>query len=196
LHYSSAVDIVPEEKSIRLFYLMEQNWKDVWENFYRIHSRSFWFYIYKICGDEQMADDIFQESFVKFLKAKPTILNDRHMRAYLYKIAFRLFIDQKRRIKVERKAFEEEKQAFEKKLYSNGQESDILQTQEMEKTFIHLRPKYRMLLWLAYVEGYSYREIAELTGTKESSLKVQLFRAREELAKILKKKEYKGRRES
>jgi len=196
LHYSSVVDNVPQEKPIRSFYVMEQNWKDVWENFYRRYSRSFWFYIYKTCGDEQMADDIFQESFVKFLKAKPTILNDRHMKAYLYKIAFRLFIDQKRRIKVERKAFEEEKQEFEKRLHSNGQESDILQAQEMEKTFKHLKPKYRTLLWLAYVEGYSYREIAELTGTKENSLKVQLFRAREELAKVIKEKEQKGRRES
>jgi RNA polymerase sigma-70 factor (ECF subfamily) len=196
LFYSSVVDHISEEKPIRSFDLMEQNWKDVWENFYRRYSRSFWFYIYKTCGDEQMADDIFQESFVKFLKAKPTILNERHMRAYLHKIAFRLFIDQKRRIKVERKAFAEEKQEFEKRLHSNRQESDILQAQEMEKTFKHLKPKYRTLLWLAYVEGHSYREIAELTGTKESSLKVQLFRAREELAKVIKEKEHKGRSES
>jgi RNA polymerase sigma-70 factor (ECF subfamily) len=196
LHYSSVVDNVPLEKPVRSFHLMEQNWKDVWENFYRKHSRSYWFYIYKICGDEQMADDIFQESFVKFLKAKPAILNDKHMRAYLHKIAFRLFIDRKRRIKIEKKAFEEEKHAFEKRLHSNGQEPDFLQAQEMEKTFKHLKPKYRTLLWLAYVEGYSHREIAALTGTKESSLKVQLFRAREELAKIIKKKESKGRRTS
>lgn len=196
MFYSSFVDNAPQEKQIRSFYLMEENWKDIWENFYRNHSRSFWFYIYKICGNEQMADDIFQESFVKFLRAKPTILNDRHMRAYLYKIAFRLFIDQKRRIKIEKKAFEEEKQVFEKRLHSKGQESDILQAQEMEKIFAHLKPKYRTLLWLAYVEGYSYREIAALTGTKESSLKVHLFRAREELARIIKKKESNGRRES
>lgn len=175
---------------------MKQNWKDVWESFYKRHSRSFWLHIYKICGNEQMADDIFQESFVKFLKAKPTVLNDRHMRAYLYKIAFRIFIDKKRRIKVERKVFKEEINVVKNRVHSNGQESDILHTQEMEKTFKRLKPKNRMLLWLAYVEGYSYREIAELTGTKENSLKVQLFRARQELATILKEKEYKGRRES
>ncbi len=175
---------------------MEQNCKDVWENFYRRHSRSFWFYIYKICGNEQMADDIFQESFVKFLKAKPTILNERHMKAYLYKIAFRLFVDQRRRIKIERKAMDGEKQAFEKRLHSNRHESEPHQAEEMEKTFKHLRPKNRMLLWLAYVEGYSYREIAQITGTKENSLKVQLFRAREELAEVIKKREREGRWES
>jgi len=142
-----------------------------------------------------MADDIFQESFVKFLRTKPVILNDKHMRAYLNKIAFRLIIDQKRRIKVEKKAFEEEKQVYEKNLHKKGQEPEILSFLDMEKTFKSLKPRKRMLLWLAYVEGYSYTEIAELTQTKENSVKVQLFRAREELANTLKKRELKGRRE-
>ena len=66
---------------------------------------------------------------------------------------------------------------------------------DMEKTFKSLKPRKRILLWLAYVEGYSYIEIAELTQTKENSVKVQLFRAREELANILKKRELKRRRE-
>ena len=60
---------------------------------------------------------------------------------------------------------------------------------DMEKSFERLKPKERMFLWLAHVEGYSYEEIAEMTNSKESSLKVQLFRAREKLAKILKRHE-------
>jgi len=195
LHYSFAVDNVSKKKSKQSLILMEENWKQIWENFYERHSRSFWFYIFKLCGDEHMADDIFQESFVKFLRAKPVFLNDRHMRAYLNKIAFRLIIDQKRRIKVEKKAFEEEKQEYEKSLHKKGQEPEIHSFMDMEKTFKSLKPRKRMLLWLAYVEGYSYTEIAELTQTKENSVKVQLFRAREELANILKKRELKRRRE-
>lgn len=173
---------------------MEENWKQIWENFYERHSRSFWFYIFKICGDEHLAEDVFQESFFKFLRAKPVILNDKHMRAYLNKIAFRLIIDQKRRIKVEKKAFEEEKQVYEKSHHKKEYEPEIHSFMDMEKIFKGLKPKKRMLLWLAYVEGYSYNEIAELTQTKENSVKVQLFRAREELANILKKREQTGRR--
>lgn len=44
---------------------MEEGQKKIWEKFYENYSRSFWFYVYKICGDEQTADDIFQESFCK-----------------------------------------------------------------------------------------------------------------------------------
>lgn len=172
---------------------MEKNQKEIWEKFYTNHSRSFWFYICKICGDENMADDIFQESVFKFLKAKPAIQNERHMKVYLYRIAFHLTVDKKRRIKVEKKSFEEKVHTYERDIHDAGKKSGVLLSMEMEKTFKRLKPKQRMLLWLAYVEGYSYSEIAEMTNTKKNSLKVQLFRAREKMATILKSQEQEGR---
>jgi RNA polymerase sigma-70 factor (ECF subfamily) len=172
---------------------MEKNWKEIWEKFYANHSRSFWFYIYKICGDEHLADDIYQESFVKLLKAKPEIANEKHLKVYLYRIAFHLIVDKKRRIKVEKKSFEEKVHTYERDMHDAGQESGVLLSMEMEKTFKRLNPKQRMLLWLAYVEGYSYSEIARMTDTKENSLKVQLYRAREKLAHIVRSQEQEGR---
>ncbi len=173
---------------------MGKNRKELWERFYTNHSRSFWFYIYKICGDEHMADDIYQESFVKFLQAKPDIHNEKHLKVYLYRIAYHLIVDKKRRIKVEKKSFEEKVHTYERDMHDNGQESGVLLSMEMEKTYKRLKPKQRMILWLAYVEGYSYSEIAQMTDTKENSLKVQLFRAREKLANILKAQEQDRRR--
>jgi RNA polymerase sigma-70 factor (ECF subfamily) len=172
---------------------MEKNRKEIWEKFYANHSRSFWFYIYKICGDEHLADDIYQESFVKLLKAKPDIANEKHLKVYLYRIAYHLIVDKKRRIKVEKKSFEEKVHTYERDMQDAGQESGVLLSIEMEKTFKRLNPKQRMLLWLAYVEGYSYKEIARMTNTKENSLKVQLFRAREKLALIVRTQEQEGR---
>jgi RNA polymerase sigma-70 factor (ECF subfamily) len=171
---------------------MEENSRKIWEEFYNRYSRPLWFYIYKICGDENMADDIFQESCYRLLRAQPTILNENHMKSYLYKIAFRMIIDRKRRIKVEKRAVEEEKRRYKGRNHKQGQESGILFSLDMERIFKLLKPRERTLLWLAYGEGYSYSEIAEITETKENSVKVKLFRARKELANILRKKEYKG----
>jgi len=171
---------------------MEENRKEIWERFYERYSRSFWFYIYKICGNEQTADDIFQESFYKFLKAKIAIQNEKHMQVYIYRIAYRLILDKLRRAKVEKKAFEEGQQAYMRNRQKEGPQSEIHFSLDMEKTFKRLKPKERMLLWLAYVEGYNYAEIAGMTETKENSLKVQLFRAREKLARFLKRQELQG----
>ena len=115
------------------------------------------------------------------------------MRAYLYRIAYRLIIDKARRIKVEKRAFEDEQRACLSSIQKESPQSEIHFSLDMEKTFKKLKPKERMLLWLAHIEGYSYGEIAEMTDTKENSLKVQLFRAREKLAKILKTQKLQGR---
>lgn len=142
-----------------------------------------------------MADDIFQESFYRFLKAKPVIFDDNHMKSYLYKIAFRLIVDKRRRIKVEKRAFEEEKRVYEGSVYKEGRESGISLSLDMEKTFHSLKAQKKILLWLAYAEGYSCKEIAEITDAKEKTVKVQLFRARRELANILQQKEYREGKE-
>jgi len=175
---------------------MEENAKKIWEGFYNRYSRAFWFYIHKICGDRNMADDIFQESFYRFLRAKPVVVSENHMKSYLYKIAFRLIIDEKRRIKVAKRAIEEEKEKYKGRKNKESQESAVLLSLAMEKIFKLLKPRKRILLWLAYVEGYSHHEIAEITETKEKSVKTQLFLARNELANLLKKKEYRGGMES
>jgi RNA polymerase sigma-70 factor (ECF subfamily) len=50
-----------------------------------------------------------------------------------------------------------------------------------------LRPRDRQLLWLAHAENYSHREIAEITGLAATSIRLLLFRARREMARLLKK---------
>jgi RNA polymerase sigma-70 factor (ECF subfamily) len=48
-----------------------------------------------------------------------------------------------------------------------------------------MRPRDRQILWLAYAEGYSHREIAEVTGLGTASIRLLLFRARRRIAHLL-----------
>jgi RNA polymerase sigma-70 factor (ECF subfamily) len=48
-----------------------------------------------------------------------------------------------------------------------------------------MRPRERQLLWLAYAEGYSHREIASITGLASASIRLLLFRARRKIARLL-----------
>jgi RNA polymerase sigma-70 factor (ECF subfamily) len=56
-------------------------------------------------------------------------------------------------------------------------------TEAMER----LNPKARNLLWLAYVEALSHREMAEILSLREGSIRVLLFRARKALEKELRR---------
>jgi len=52
-----------------------------------------------------------------------------------------------------------------------------------------LKPKYRVLLEMRYFKEYSYSEIAEELHLSLEAVKVQLYRSREKLLKLLKKSE-------
>jgi RNA polymerase sigma-70 factor (ECF subfamily) len=56
---------------------------------------------------------------------------------------------------------------------------------DLERALAHLKPRERMLLWLAYGQGESHKDIATTLGLKTGSIKLLLFRARRKLAELL-----------
>ena len=59
---------------------------------------------------------------------------------------------------------------------------------DLKKVFRTLKGRQKALLWLAYVEGLGHREIADILGLREQSVRVLLFRARRKLADLLTKR--------
>jgi len=56
---------------------------------------------------------------------------------------------------------------------------------DLARSMARLKPRERDLLWLAYAQGSSHKEIAETLGLKAASIKLLLFRARRRLAGLL-----------
>jgi RNA polymerase sigma-70 factor (ECF subfamily) len=56
-------------------------------------------------------------------------------------------------------------------------------TELVEKLLAGLRPDDRLLMRLLYLEGHMLKEISELTGWSNTSIKVRAFRARAQLRK-------------
>ncbi len=153
--------------------------KESFRIFYENHSAGFLNFIRKACGgDEGIAGDIFQESFFRLFRSSPRGLNKYQLKSYLYKTAYRLVIDEKRKMTTD--SITDEMTYIE----SKGDNNPDLSI-DLERIFGKLKKKERSLLWLAYVEGYSHREISEVTDIKEKSLKVVLFRLRKKCAEIL-----------
>jgi RNA polymerase sigma-70 factor (ECF subfamily) len=158
-------------------------WKESFKIFYENHARRFRLFILKTCGDEGMTEDIFQESFFRFLRSAPIGLNEHQQKSYLYKVAYRLILDQKKKFRTETK--------FRSELYEEpGSKGNPELSTHIEDLFRLLKPKERSLLWLAYAEGFSHREISRLTKDREKSIKVQIFRAKQKFASILRQRGY------
>jgi RNA polymerase sigma-70 factor (ECF subfamily) len=58
---------------------------------------------------------------------------------------------------------------------------------DVQRALMTLEPSHREALLLKYVEDWTYEEIAELTGTRVSALKMRVKRARERLTELLRR---------
>ena len=148
------------------------------EAFYRKTARPVWSYIFRMTGNASTADDLLQKTFFRFLRSNPAIVNEDHLRHYVFKTATNLVFDHYREIKRHREYVIEVNEP-------TTVHDDL--RHDMKRAFAELKPQDRALLWLAHVEGSSHEEIGDALGLKTKSIKVMLFRARKRLAAILQK---------
>jgi len=160
--------------------------KEKFRLFYDKYAAGFLHFIRKACGgDPVLADDIFQESFFRLFRSSPPGLNEHQLKSWLYTTAYRLVIDEqrkKREARVEMDLMTDDS-------FSRHPEN---LPDDMEAVFSRLLVKDRALLWMAHVEGYTHKEISEITGIKEKSLRVILYRIRKKFAEGLRKAGYQG----
>jgi RNA polymerase sigma-70 factor (ECF subfamily) len=166
------------EAAAETFHMDEERFKA----FYDRTSRPLWAYLSRLTGDRTAADDLVQESFYRLLRVKMPEVNEAQLKSYLFRIATNLVRDEWRQRKT-RPAF------------SSSDDVDIpVKAQHAEhhehrsvlsRAMSRMKPRERELLLLAYVEGSSHREISEVSGLKENSIRPLLLRARRKLAGFL-----------
>jgi len=156
--------------------------EDTFRAFYDRTSRSVWGYLARLTGDRQLADDLLQDTYYRFLRAEATYENEAHRRNALFRIATNLARDAHRRRKA-RPAHE----THDDHQIATGEDAAgaFERRTDLSRALEHLKPRERSLLWLAYAEGSSHREIATTLGVKVGSVKLLLFRARRRLASLL-----------
>ena len=64
----------------------------------------------------------------------------------------------------------------------------VQQRSDLGRVLERLKPRERELLWLAYAEGASHKEIGEVLGVGATSVRLLLFRARQKMLKLLERK--------
>jgi RNA polymerase sigma-70 factor (ECF subfamily) len=147
--------------------------QDDFEALYRASAGALRLYLRRACGDPQLADDVMQDAFMRFLGAKqpPAGLEDRVR--YLYRIASNLMKDHWRRAR--QAANRESAAPFPAAAAAPAGKVAAL---DLQAALDKLRPRERQILWLAYADGYSHAEIAAILGHRPASIRVLLFRAR------------------
>jgi RNA polymerase sigma-70 factor (ECF subfamily) len=157
--------------------------EETFRAFYERTARGLWAYLVRVTGDRQLAEDLLQETFYRFLRAAAAYDNETHRRNSLYRIATNLARDARRR-SVARAEPGPAGDDIERVPSGEGAGATERMT-DLTRAMSRLKPRERAMLWLAYAEGASHREIADVLGVRPASLKSMLFRARRKLAELL-----------
>ncbi|MBQ6074596.1 MAG: RNA polymerase sigma factor [Lachnospiraceae bacterium] len=129
-------------------------------------------------GIREDAEDMVQETFLRWLQARPEFESDEHEKAWLLRVLINLCTN------------------LVKKKGNRGQAEllDIYPAREEEEQYLieevlRLPPLYRDAIYLFYYENYSTAEIARIMGQKESTVRSYLHRGRLKLRRWLENEE-------
>jgi RNA polymerase sigma-70 factor (ECF subfamily) len=155
--------------------------EDAFRGFYGRTAAMVWAYLSRATNDPNAADDLLQETFYRFLRAKTEFESEAHRRHYVFRIATNLVRDRYRRPRIDALPLPDESQ-----LRAHGNlAAETERRTDLQRAMAKLNPRERDLLWLAYGHGSSHQEIAGSLGLKTGSVKPMLFRARQKLKAIL-----------
>ena len=132
-------------------------------------------------GDPALADDLLQDTYYRFLRARGHYEGEAHRRNALFRIATNLVYDSRRRARVTPPLTVPGQELADRR----GDPAATERATELRQAMSHLKPRERALLWLAYAQGSSHKEIAQSMGLRTGSVKLLLFRARRRLAGLL-----------
>jgi len=149
-------------------------------------------YLVRLTGSRDQAEENFQETFMRAYLNSKQFRADAAFKPWLFRIASRVTIDAWRKAKRRPATVSlmDDSGAVCASLSSSLPLPDEAMGREDLKLQVRravdgLPPKQRAALVLAYFEGMSYREVAEVLGCSIGTIKTQMSRAMKKLASRL-----------
>lgn len=127
------------------------------------------------------ADDLFQEVFVRLVSNIHKLESWEHVKAWLIRVTVNCARKHFEKYWNKNVVYMEETE----RIADQGKDYTMEEEHPVRSAVESLPAKYRLAIHLFYYEQFSIAEIAQMTDQKESTVKSQLFRAREMLKELL-----------
>jgi RNA polymerase sigma-70 factor (ECF subfamily) len=144
------------------------------EGLYRERYAAFRRTLAPLTGSYEAAHDVVQETFARALAERRRFRGDAPLAAWVWQIAMRVVSDERRRCA--RRPVEE--------LLDEGL-VDPARDVELSQALLRLPPRRRLIFFLRYFGGFSYREIAAICDISEGTVAATIAQARNALVQAL-----------
>ena len=149
---------------------------------YNTYARKLFNISFRILHDSGEAEEIMQDTILKYITTGPKFLSEVQTAAWLSKTCIRKSIDVLRKKKREKLFLEEYEVEVEDAVDAKPGDLSI---GNIRKAISELPEASRLVLTLILLEGLDYEEVANYTGAREGTIRVQYSRARAKLAEKL-----------
>ena len=143
----------------------------------------------RLVGCEQEARDVAQEAFLQAWQKLSSFRGNAKFTTWLYRVAFNIAISRRRKAKPALSVERLREEAGEEPADHTLQPDEPLMTQEriamVERALSELKEEQRFIVTLREMDELSYEEIAEILDVPVGTVRSRLFRARDELRKVL-----------
>ncbi|HYK82080.1 MAG TPA: sigma-70 family RNA polymerase sigma factor [Gemmatimonadales bacterium] len=138
---------------------------------------------YRLAGDEQLARDFTQDTFIRVFERLDSFRGEAKLSTWLHAITTSVVLNGLRRVKRFRQRETDLDDASGVSARSRGAEPDL--KRRLTQAIDALPEGYRTVFVMHDVEGYTHEEIGDALGIETGTSKAQLSRARAKLREAL-----------
>ena len=135
------------------------------------------FFLHQTLGDEQLSDDLAQDTFIKAYVNIGKFRGLASFQTWLMRIAYNVFYDYCRKMRNE-------------KLEISDVNTEMKNVDTNHSSFLTTHSSLKMDIYAALSDGYDIAGIAKITEMKEGTVKSHLSRGKEKMANYLKQNGY------
>ena len=179
------MEVVKKYSEPELVQLLQQRSRSIFSYLYDNYSGALYSVILNVVNEEELANDVLQEVFVKIWKQIDSYDSSKgRLFTWMLNIARNASIDM-----IRSKGFQNSRQNRElsEDVYSAGGTSEIKTDQiGLRKLVYSLKEEYRVLVELSYFQGFTQDEIAKMLNIPLGTVKTRLRTALIQLREIIK----------
>ena len=162
----------------QLIALARESHAQAFELLYAQYKSRVYTFLLRMVADADLADDLTQDVFTKAFKALPTFGSDHRILSWLYRVANNAAIDGIRRqrrlqwLRIGKVAGTRDEP------HAADDHSRVPEREHVQAVLRTLPPENAAALLLHALEGYSYKEIADIQGCTMTAVRSRIARAR------------------